>query len=79
MSSSALRLLAIIVLGVAVRVFLHLAGFQEIFAVSYEVSTPVSSHKRGKYIESGRSVFRLFFFFILNRDYTNVPSERHEH
>jgi uncharacterized membrane protein len=49
MSTSALRLTAILVLGVAVRVVLHLAGFQEIFATSYEISTPVSSHKRGMY------------------------------
>jgi uncharacterized membrane protein len=54
MSTSALRLTAILVLGVAVRVVLHLAGFQEIFATSYEISTPVSSHKRGMYMHSCR-------------------------
>jgi phosphatidylinositol glycan class U len=62
MSTSALRLTAILVLGVAVRVVLHLAGFQEIFATSYEISTPVSSHKRvleGLYLQSvGQSPYQ---------------------
>jgi phosphatidylinositol glycan class U len=62
MSTSALRLTAIIVLGVALRVLLHLAGFQEIFATSYEISTPVSSHKRvleGLYLQSaGQSPYQ---------------------
>eukprot|EP00029_Vermamoeba_vermiformis_P001390 TRINITY_DN11562_c0_g1_i1.p1 TRINITY_DN11562_c0_g1~~TRINITY_DN11562_c0_g1_i1.p1 ORF type:complete len:426 (+),score=145.81 TRINITY_DN11562_c0_g1_i1:73-1350(+) len=62
MSTSALRLTAILVLGVAVRVLLHLAGFQEIFATSYEISTPVSSHKRvleGLYLQSaGQSPYQ---------------------